>query len=521
MTTSTATNRIARSAGVVMIGMVLSNLIGLARTTLVASAFGTGPALDSFWAANNVPQIIFNLVAGGALASAFIPTYTDFLMQNDRAGADRLVSAIATWLFVILSLSSLFCAWFAEPILRWLIAPGFSAEQIQSAAGLLRILLLSPTLFGLSGLLMGVLNSHHRFFFSALAPMFYPLGQIFGAVVLAPSMGVAGLAWGAVLGSFLHLVVQIPSWTALHSRFRPTWGTDLPAVRQVMRLMAPRLVGQSAVQLNFTVNTILASAQPAGSITAVNLAWSLMLMPEIAIAQAIAVAALPTFSGQASRGEFEQLRTSLTTILRAVFFLALPASLGLILLGEPLVRWIFERGEFNAQSTNMVTWALYFYAAGLFSHSLLEVLTRGYYALKDTLTPVVFSTLGMGIAILLSIFFSRAFVSVGWMPHGGLALGTTLASLVETTILIILLRQKLGTLMDSDAWSSVLRTLLASILMGIALLAWRYYSGAFASIIIALGGIMVGLFTYATTAWLAGSPEARNLLTIACRRLRG
>jgi putative peptidoglycan lipid II flippase len=519
MATSTGLQRIARSAALVMIGMVLSNLVGLAKTTIIASAFGTGPALDSFLAANRVPEIIFNLVAGGALASAFLPTYTDFLIRNDRANADRLFSAIATWLFGILSVASVLCGFFAEPILHWLIVPGFSADQITATAALLRILLISPAIFGLSGLLMGVLNAHHRFFFSALAPMFYPLGQIFGAVVLAPTMGVAGLAWGAVIGAFLHLAVQLPGWLSLGSRFRPTTGADQPATVQVMRLMAPRLIGQSAIQLDFTVNTILASAQPFGSISAISMAWQLMMMPEIAIAQAAAVAALPSFSAHASRGEMDSLRLSLVGLFRAVFFLALPASLGLMLLGEPLVRFIFERGQFDARSTSMVTWALYFYAAGLFSHSLLEVLTRGYYALKDTLTPVIFSTIGVAMDILLSITFAHLFTVMGWMPHGGLALGTTLASIVETMVLAWLLRKKLGNWFDPPAWGSFLRTIIASAIMAGFLLGWRFATGAYSSLVVALGGMLLGLCVYGLASWITGSPEARSLLKVALNKL--
>jgi putative peptidoglycan lipid II flippase len=520
METSSGLQRIARSAVLVMIGMVLSNLIGLARTTLLASLFGTGFALDSFLAANRVPEMIFNLVAGGALASAFVPMYMDFLVRQDRSSADRLASSIATWLFTSLGACSLLCAIWPEPILHWLIVPGFSPEQVHATADLLRILLLSPILFGFSGLLMGVLNSHHRFFFSAIAPMFYPLGQIFGAVVLAPTMGVSGLAWGAVLGAFLHLAVQLPAWFALRSRFRPSWGRDMPAVREVVRLMAPRLVGQSAVQFNFMVNLFLASTQPSGSITAVQLGWSLMMMPEIAIAQAAAVAALPSFSAQASRGEYEALRTSLVALLRAVFFLALPASLGLILLGDSLVRVIFERGAFNARSTEMVTWALSLYAAGLFSHSLLEVLTRGYYALKDTLTPVIFSTVGVGVNIVLSILFVYLFGAIGWLPLGGLALATTLASVIETSILMILLRRRLGGLLDAAARSSFLQTIAASGVMSAALIAWRFGTGSGAPALVALGGMGLGVLVYGVVAWRIGSHEARSLWGIVRNRLR-
>ncbi|MFN2299630.1 MAG: murein biosynthesis integral membrane protein MurJ, partial [Anaerolineales bacterium] len=296
---------ITRSALVVMVGLVLSSAVGLLRYILATRAFGTSADYDAFYTANRLPEFLFNLMAGGALASAFIPTYTAFLVAEQRKAADRLVSAVGSWIFLLLAAGSGLCALAADGLVRHVLAPGYTdPEQIRTTAALLRILLLCPAVFGISGLTMGILNAHHRFFFSALAPMFYSLGWIVGVLLLAPAWGIFGLAWGVVLGAVLHFAVQLPSLRTLHPAYRLSLDTGNPAVRNVFRLMAPRVLGQSAVQLNFLVNTFLASGQPEGSLAAITLAFQLMLMPEIAVAQAAGTAAFPTLSAQVSRGQF-------------------------------------------------------------------------------------------------------------------------------------------------------------------------------------------------------------------------
>ncbi len=518
---SAATRRIARAAVVVMVGLVLSNIVGLLRHILIAGVFGTGPDFDSFNAANRLPDFLYNLTAGGALASAFIPTYTGFLVAGERGRAERLASAVASWLLLILTAGAALAAAFAPALVRLVIAPGFTdPAQIQTTVALLRILLICPICFGLSGLVMGILNAHQRFFFSALAPMFYPLGMILGLWLLVPSMGIYGLAWGAVLGAGLHLLIQLPSLIALRPQYRFGLERGNPAVANVVRLMAPRLLGQSAVQLNFLVNTILASAQPVGSISAITWAFSLMMMPEIAVAQAGAIAALPTLSAQASQGRIDQLRSSLASVLRAVFFLALPASLGLILLATPIVRMIFQRGSFDAQSTEMVVWALYFYAAGLVAHSMVEVLARAYYALQDTLTPATISIAGTALNICLSLILVQAFLSAGWMPHGALALANTLATALEMCALALLLRRKTARIFDRDGWLSILRTVAASLALAAGLAAWRAATGGASVWISALGGLAAGLILYGVASLALGSPEAKASLRSLARRLR-
>jgi putative peptidoglycan lipid II flippase len=518
---STAVRGIARAAVVVMVGLVLSQVIGLLRQILIARFFGTGAAFDAFNTANRLPDILFNLIAGGALASAFIPTYTGFLSSSDFRGAGRLASAIASWIFVLLISSSCLAGIFAYPLVHYLLAPGYThPDQIQTTVSLLRILLLCPTFFGLSGLAMGILNAHQRFFFSAIAPVFYQLGMIAGLVLLAPRWGIYGLAWGAVAGAMLHLAIQLPALFSLRMKLRPWLDTTNPAVRTVVRLMAPRLLGQSAVQLNFLVNAILASSQPAGSLSAISWAFSLMMMPEIAVAQASAIAALPTFSAQASQGRTGVMRSSLASVLRAVFFLALPASVGLMILATPIVRIVFERGSFDARSTQMVAWALVFYAAGLTAHSMSEVLTRAYFALQDTLTPASVSVGGMILNVALSLVLVGAFSAAGWMPHGALALANSLATVVEMTVLIVILRRKFRVLLDRDGWLSLARTVFSSAVMAAALWTWSRVLPTESKWITGMGGILAGLAVYGGVSLAIGSQEARSILRMLLSRAR-
>jgi putative peptidoglycan lipid II flippase len=518
---STAVRGIARAAVIVMVGLVLSTVVGLIRHILIAKVFGTSAAFDAFNTANRIPDFLFNLMAGGALASAFIPTYAGFLSSGNFKEAGRLAGAIASWILLLLASGAALAAIFAFPLVRFVLAPGYSQpDQIQTTVDLLRILLLCPILFGLSGLVMGILNAHQRFFFAAIAPMFYPLGMIAGLVLLAPRWGIYGLAWGAVAGAALHLTIQLPAVIALRMKFRPALDVRNPAVRTVLRLMAPRVLGQSAVQLNFLVNTILASAQPIGSLSAITWAFSLMMMPEIAVAQASAIAALPTFSAQASQGRTDILRSSLASVLRAVFFLALPASIGLMILATPIVRMVFERGSFDARSTAMVTWALVFYAAGLVAHSMVEVLARAYYALQDTITPASISVGGMVLNVALSLVLVAAFSSAGWMLHGALALANTLATAIEMTALIVILRGKIQRLLDRDGWLSLARTVFASAVMAAVLWIWSRGLPSESKWIMGIGGILAGLVVYGGVSLAIGSQEARSVRRTLISRAR-
>jgi len=460
-------NQIVRAAGTVMVAFVFSNLVGLFAKTLTARMFGTGIESNAFFAANRFSEILFNLVAGGALGSAFIPVFTGMLVNQNRSRAWKLASAISNLVSMALLFLSFLTALFSRHVVHYILAPGFSIEEEILTAQLLRIQILSSVIFGLSGLVMGILNSHQHFLMPSVAPAMYQLGWVAGIYLLVPKMGIFGLAWGVVLGSLLHLVVQLPLLLRLPERkYHLTFGLNLPEVRNVGRLMAPRLLGVAIVQLNFLLNTILASFHSEGSITAIGLAFPLMIMPEATIAQSIAIAALPTFSAQVARKKLDEMRTSLTGSLQAALILSIPAMTGLIILREPLVQVLYEGRSFGAESTQLVAWALLWYATGLVSHSIVEISSRAFYALHDTKTPVLIGIGAMSLNLLFSFFFSRLFIRFGWMPHGGLALANSVATTLEAILLIWLMRKRLDGLDGKKTLVIFLKAALAGGIMG-------------------------------------------------------
>ena len=300
--TPSANRTIARAAGTVMFAFIISNLVGVARGIVITNAFGTSANMDSFNAANRIVELLFNLVAGGALGSAFIPTFPGFLTREDRPGAWRLASGVINLVLIALVLISVLAFLFAPWIVRdglFLLVPGSDPVQEALTVQLLRTMLPSVAIFGLSGLVMGILNAHQVFLIPAIAPAMYSLGIILGTLFLPEDWGVQRLALGVVVGALLHLFVQIPRVLKLRERaYHIYLGLRNKAVLEVFRLMGPRLLGVAVVQLNFIVNTIIALGQPEGSVTAITLAFSLMLMPEMAIAKSAAIASLPTFCAQ-------------------------------------------------------------------------------------------------------------------------------------------------------------------------------------------------------------------------------
>lgn len=503
-----------------MAAFLLSNLTGLLRTVLVSNVFGTQPELDAFTAASGYPDLIFNLVAGGALASAFVPTLTTFVAKDNRAGAWYLSSAVVNLVLLFLTAISLLSAVFAPQLVRNVLAPGMDPELQPLTVSLLRILLLAPTIFGVSGLVMGILNVHQIFLWPALAPSMYWLGSIFGLVFLTPEMGIYGLAWGGVLGAGLHLVVQLPALLRLpERRYFPTLGLQFPAVREVGRLMAPRLIGVAVVQLNALLNIILATAMSAGSMAAISYSWKIMTMPQVVIAQAIAIAALPTFSAQVARGELGEMRASLAATLRGVILLSLPASLGLILLRKPVVSLLFERGVFDQDSTELVAWALLWYSAGLVGHSVVEIVARAFYALHDTRTPVLVGAAAMSLNLLFSLAFSALFARVGWMPHGGLALANSLATALEMAGLLYLMRRRLHGLDGRYLSRGVLRTAVATLVMSLAIWLWLAGTAGQPVWLSALGGVLVGGLAFGALVMVLRVEEAFQLLAALRRRL--
>jgi putative peptidoglycan lipid II flippase len=522
-----ANRQIARAAGTVMFAILLGQIAGLARGIIVARAFGASPELDAFFAANRVSETLFLLVAGGALGSAFIPMFTGLLAINEKDSAWKLASAIANAVTLTLSLLAFLVAVFAPQVVRYALAPGLSSDPqlFTLTISLLRIQLISAVLFGIGGLIVGILNAHQIFLLPALTPAFYQLGIIFGALVLAPSLGIYGLAWGVVIGSVLYVAFQIPSLFKLITRNSPlstfhfSLGLRDSNVRQVLFLMGPRLIGVAVVQLNFWVNTWLASQMAGGSVSGLYYGFSLMLMAQAAIAQSVAIAAMPTFSAQHALGQTDEMRASLASSLRGVILLALPASVGLMLLREPLIAMLYQRGKFDGNDVRIVSWALLWYAAGIVGHSVMEILTRAFYAQHDTKTPVIIGTVAMGLNVLFSILFAKLFESVGWMPHGGLALANSFATALEACALFIVMRKRLNGIEGGHIMGGVIPSTAAAVVMALSIFGWLSVGKNLSAWILALIGVMIGGGVYFGMLWLLRVPELQYIVSGVLRRL--
>lgn len=505
-------SRIAQAASLVMALFVASRALGLVREMVIGARFGASADLDAYLAAFRLPDLLFTLVAGGALASAFIPTFSERLALGDEASAWSLAAKVANLLVLALTGLAVLAGLAAQPLVSHIIAPGFSPDQQLLTVSLMRWMLVSTIIFGLSGLVMGVLNSYQHFLLPALAPVAYNTAIIVAAWLLAPLWGVRALVVGVVAGAMLHLLVQAPGLRHFHVRWTPSLSLADPGVREVLRLMAPRVLGLAVVQLNFLVNVFLASHLVPGSISALNYAWLIMLLPQGIFAQAIATAAFPTFAHQAAKGERLAMQDTLGRILALLLFLTAPAALLLFLLRTPLISLLLQRGAFDMHATEMTAYALRFYALGLVGHAVVEVVARGFYALKDTLTPVLVGVSAMTLNVLLSLWW------VGPFAHGGLALANSVATLLEMTALLWLLRRRLGGWSEALVGRSFLKTLGASVVMGVVVLVLLRLFPEWPRPVQAVGIGAMAVLVYGATAWFLGSPEIRALPQLMRRK---
>lgn len=531
------------TTGLVMAAFVLSRALGLIRDSLLGSAFGAGAALDAFTAASRVTETLYYLVAGGALGSAFIPTFTAYLARDERREAWHVASAIVNLVLLVTLLASLLAALFAPWLVTTVLAPGLEAGTQALTVSLLRWMLASTVIFGVSGLLMGILNANNHFLLPALAPSLYNLGIIAGVTLLARRWGIHGAALGTVLGSLLHLLIQLPALRGVDWRYTPHLGLRLEGVRNVARLMGPRVVGLAITQANFWVNINLGSriAVP-GVVSALRLGFSLMLLPQGVVGQAIATVLLPTLSALAARQERAALSATLSSAYRAVLYMTVPATVGMILLSRPLTQMFFQRNAFDARDAAMVAWALTWYTVGLVAHSLLEIVTRAFYALHDTATPVRVGGAAMALNVVLSLLLRWVFEWAGmrllgadyapWMPLGGLALANSLATILETWVLGRRLRSRLRELESkeygggadrwgsTDLFGSAWRIGLGAALMGGALCAFVRLAPTTNAWLLGGGGIVIGAGVFVMATLLLRSPEPAFVLAALRRRSR-
>lgn len=284
--------------------------------------------------------------------------------------------------------------------------------------------------------------------------------------------------------------------------------------------MVPRLLGLAFVQLNFWVNIRLASLISPGSVTGVYFAFTLMLMPQALIAQSIAIAALPTFSAQFAQNKMDEMRSSLASTLRSILLLSVPASVGLIILRQPLIELLYQGGQFTAESTRLVAWALLWYAVGLVGHSVVEIMVRAFYAMHDTKTPVGIGIAAMSLNILLSFAFVALFNRLDWMPHGGLALANSLATMLEMFVLVYLMSRRLGGMEGRRILVAFGKTILAVTAMAAGLVAWHNQAIDRPAWMVVIIGVALGAGVYGVMVLILGVKEARDVLSTASQRVR-
>ena len=463
---------VLRAAGLVSGAVLLSRIVGLVREIVIRANLGitTLPA-EAYEIAARFPETIFLIIAGGAIGSAFIPTFAAYFEQDDSAGGWRLFSNVINLVTLVVTAVSLLSILFAPELVEWLADEKVAdnPELLPLTVQLMRVMLISPIIFGASGVIMGALNARQHFLLPALAPTIYNVGIIAGGLLWpanSPYGVEMGFAVGTVAGALGHLLIQLPGLRQKEARYTAVFSLRDPGVRQVLKLMSPRVLGLSFSEVNKFLIILLTDPMITGSLPALNTAFRLIIMPQGIIGQALGIAAFPTLSSLAARGARNEMRQIFADSLRILLFLGLPFSIIFAFLGQPMVSFLFERGIFSDESTLFVSWALLFYAVGLVPLLALEVVARTFYALSDTLTPVLAGGLQIVIMWLLSLWFSQTiFPQQGWLPLGGLALGFSLSNGIEVLVLLWLLRRKLGGIQGKALVNGLWRMCVATLLM--------------------------------------------------------
>lgn len=515
--------QVMQAAGLVGAAFLISRIIGLGRDIVAKYYLGLTLQATAFETAQQFPQFIFLVVAGGAIGSAFIPTFAAYFARDDEPGAWRLFAAIINLTFGVMLLFSMAAFIFAAPLIRFFLQDLLTAqpELLPITARLMRVMLLTPMIFGVSGVIMGTLNARQHFLLPAVAPIVYNLGIIAGAVFWPDAWGdgkAMGMAVGTVVGALGHLLVQLPGLRRQQAQYTPLLTLHDPGVRQVLKLMAPRVLGLSFSQLNPLAMVFLGARLDAAAIPALTLAWRIMIMPQGILGQAMGTAAFPTLASLAARHALVEMRQILADSLRMLLFLGLPATALLMTLGRPLITILFERGFFLATDTALVAAALVFYALGLVALVSIEVIARAFYALNDTLTPVLAGGAQIGLMLALSYWLSQqVFPQYGWRPLGGLALGQTVANFMELALLLWLLRRKMGGIngrfLFDGAWRMGVSALLAGLASGLVVhqtLPW----GVWAQL---MGGGLAGAAIYLTLCFALQVKEIHWLWQMAQR----
>jgi len=503
-------SRLARSAGLIGAATMTSRLLGVVRELVLAALFGAGDAMDAFFVAFRIPNLVRDLFAEGAMSAAFVPTFTRQLTNRGRDEAWRLGRLVITALLLVTGILVILGIVFAGPLVRVLAGDYASVPgKLELTVTLTRIMLPFLTMVAVAVAMMGMLNSLRRFFVPALSPAMFNLATIasaFSLVPLMPLVGlppIAGIAIGALLGGLGQIAIQWPLLRREGFRFRFELDLRDEALREVLLLMGPGTLGLAAVQINIFVNTVLATGEGTGAVSWLSYAFRLMYLPIGLFGVSIATAALPELARHAAAGDTAGLRRTLSSGLRLMLMLNVPATVGLVALATPIIALIFERGAFAAgHSTGPTAAALMFYAPGLLGYSAVKLATPAFYALRDSRTPVVVSVLSVAVNLVLNLTLVRV------IGYRGLALGTALAAIFNALTLLWLLSRRLDGLEGRRIAVALAKIGAASLVMGVATFATDAW----------LHGLLPGAGLAVKAARVFGAIGAGVLVLAACAR---
>lgn len=460
---ATRQNSILSGATILMVAVFASKFLGLIRDRLLVHNFNTSDAAI-FFAAFKLPDLLFQLLIFGALSVAFIPVYTDYLSQRGDEEASEFASNILNMSLIFYTLITLIAFFFVSN-LNSLLVPGFSGEQKELTDQLTRVILFSQILLLIGSFMIGVSQSYQRFIISALAPIFYNLGIIFGIAYLSKYLGILGPAWGVILGALLHVLIQLPQLRSLGFTYKPSFNFKDAGVRQVFKMMSVRNIGLAVEQISDAIGIALASLISYSSITLLTFAQHLYFVPIGLFGTTIAQAALPVLAREQSRGESESFKITFLTTMHQILFLTLPVAAILIVLRIPVVRLTFGASQFNWADTVLTGRTVAFMAVALAAQSAILLIVRAFYALKDTKTPVTVSV----ITVLLNIALSLIFVKVLLWDVWGLGFAYAISTNISFFLLLYFLAKKVGGFNRAALVNPALKMLLASVVSAVAL----------------------------------------------------
>ncbi len=508
-------SRVIKAAGVVGAATLLSRILGFVRDAVIAWYFGAGHNSDAFIAAFRIPNLLRKLLGEGSISNAFVPVLTDYLAIDGKDEAFRLARS-ALWvlsiLLVVISLGGIILS----PLIVKIIVPGFSdsPEKISLTVTLSRIMFPYIFFIGLVALSMGILNVFGHFAAPALAPVLLNLAMILSVFFLSPHFErpVLGLAIGVMIGGILQLLLQLRVMAGKGLIFWQKAKIFHPGLKKISQLLPPVIIGGAVYQINVLVGTLLGSFLPEGSVTVLYFADRLVQFPLGIFAIAAATAVLPSLSRQAAVNDLTALKDTFGYAVRLTLFMTIPSMVGLIVLREPIITLLFQRGEFSWQATLLTARALLYYAIGLWAYSAVRIVAATFFALKDTRTPMIMAT----ASILANIVLGAALMKP--MAHAGLALATSMASVLNLLLLVYMLRKKLGALGWRRIAKSALRTMGSAAVMGVAVwfVAWILIPAEESAFIDLFGGVLicviVGLAVFSACSYGSKSPELENLL---------